>query len=166
MRVVVQRVRWAEVEADGKVVGRVERGLLAYVGVGVDDAPAEADYLAEKVAHLRIFDDEDGKLNRSVQDVRGGVLAVPNFTLMADARKGRRPSFEAAAPGETAGPLHERFVEALKRCGCQVACGAFGQHMIIRSAADGPVNVILETPPRGASGRRGKAGEAKEGEPG
>ena len=97
MRVVIQRIKQAEVEAEGQVVGRCDHGLLVYVGIGANDTQSDAEWLAEKVAKLRIFEDEQGKLNLAVQDVRGGVLAVPNFTLMADARKGRRPTFSAAA---------------------------------------------------------------------
>ncbi len=97
MRALVQRVTWAEVEADGRPAGRIERGLLVYVGVGVADTAAQAPWLAEKVANLRIFEDAEGKLNLSVRDIGGAVLAISNFTLLADARKGRRPSFDAAA---------------------------------------------------------------------
>jgi len=148
MRALVQRVDWAEVEVEGRRVGRIERGLLVYVGVGTSDTPAEAEWLAGKVAHLRIFQDEEGKLNRSVQDVRGGVLAVPNFTLLADARKGRRPAFVGAAGFEQAGSLHEAFVAALRARGVRVETGVFGATMAVRSQAAGPVNIVLDSPPR------------------
>jgi D-tyrosyl-tRNA(Tyr) deacylase len=147
VRAVVQRVCWAEVETDGRVVGRIGKGLLVYVGVGATDTPADAERLAEKLAGLRIFPDDQGKLNRSVQDVRGGVLAIPNFTLLADARKGRRPAFNAAAGQEAAAPLYEAFVGALRSRGLRAVGGAFGAEMLIRSQADGPVNLIVDMPP-------------------
>ena len=149
MKAVVQRVRSAEVRVDGEVVGRIDRGLLVYVGVGCDDSADDAERLAEKVVNLRIFEDDAEKLNLNVRDVRGGVLAIPNFTLMADARKGRRPSFVGAAAPEDAGPVFGAFVAALKRGGCPVAVGAFGATMLIRSDAEGPVNILLEMPPPG-----------------
>lgn len=146
MRALVQRVWWAEVTVNDKLIGRIDNGLLVYLGVADGDTRADAEYLAEKVAHLRIFPDEQDKLNRSVRDARGGILAVPNFTLLADARKGRRPALVAAARPEEAKPLHDAFVEALSGLGCHVAQGVFGAHMCIRSAADGPVNIILSSP--------------------
>jgi len=148
MRALVQRVAWAEVEVDGKVVGRIEKGLLVYVAVGVDDTAGDAAWLAERVANLRIFEDEAGKLNLSVQDARGGVLGVSNFTLLANARKGRRPAFAEAASFEQARPIHEAFLEGLKRRGVPVLTGVFGAKMAIRSQAAGPVNVIVDSPPR------------------
>ncbi len=146
MRALVQRVAWAEVEADGQVAGRIEEGLLVYVGIGAGDSAGDADWLAEKVAGLRIFEDEADKLNRSVRDVRGGVMVVSNFTLLADARKGRRPAFAAAAPAEQARPLHEAFLDALDKQGVRVETGLFGAKMAVRSQAAGPVNVIIDTP--------------------
>ncbi|HUU60158.1 MAG TPA: D-aminoacyl-tRNA deacylase [Phycisphaerae bacterium] len=146
MRAVVQRVRWAEVEVDGEIHGRIAAGLLVYVGVATCDTPSEAARLAEKVAHLRIFEDPDGKLNVSLRDVRGDVLAIPNFTLLADARRGHRPAFAAAARGSAARTLFDAFADALAQTGVQVAKGVFGAHMVIRSAACGPVNIILELP--------------------
>ena len=146
MRALVQRVAWAEVEADGQVAGRIEDGLLVYVGIGAGDSAGEADWLAEKIAGLRIFEDEADKLNRSVRDVRGGVMVVSNFTLLADASKGRRPAFAAAAPAEQAKPLHEAFLDALDRQGVRVETGLFGAKMAVRSQAAGPVNVIIDTP--------------------
>jgi D-tyrosyl-tRNA(Tyr) deacylase len=147
LRACLQRVGRAEVRVGGRVVGQIGRGLLAYVAVAAGDTPEHAAALAEKVAGLRVFEDEAGKLNRSVRDVRGGVLAVPNFTLLADARKGRRPALTGAAPGEAARALFEAFVSHLGGCGlAELACGAFGEHMDIRSAADGPVNIIVDVP--------------------
>ena len=146
MIAVLQRVAWAEVAVDGERVGRIELGLLVYVGIAPSDGPEEADRLAEKVAALRVFPDAGDKMNRSVRDVGGGVLAIPNFTLMGDARKGRRPAFTGAARPEASKPLYNRFVESLVATGCPTARGVFGAHMLIRSEADGPVNLIVEMP--------------------
>ncbi len=147
MRALVQRVSLAEVSVNGEAVGEIDHGLLVYLGIGVADGPDDARPLAEKIANLRIFEDDQGKLNLSVRDARGGVLAVSNFTLMADTRKGRRPSFVAAAPADTARPLYEAFINELASLGCRVAQGAFGEHMDIRSIADGPVNLVVDFPP-------------------
>jgi D-tyrosyl-tRNA(Tyr) deacylase len=144
MRGMIQRVARAEVRADGKPVGQIGKGLLVYIGP--DDDEAHARKLAEKVSHLRIFEDDQDKLNLSVRDIAGGVLAVPNFTLMADARKGRRPAFVGAARPEQARPLFQAFVAALEGGGFAVAAGVFGAHMVIRSDADGPVNILLDVP--------------------
>jgi len=146
MRAVVQRVAWAEVAVDGQVVGRIDRGLLVYIGVADGDTGREADWLAAKVANLRIFEDANDKMNQSVRDVRGGVLVVTNFTLLADAQKGRRPSFAAAARPEAAEPISEEFIQAIGNRGVPVAKGRFGAMMAVRSEADGPVNVIIDTP--------------------
>jgi len=145
MRAIIQRVRQAQVVVESKTVGRIEQGLLVYVGVGPADTLDDAARLAEKIACMRIFEDEHGKMNRSVQDVRGGVLAVPNFTLYADARKGRRPAFVGAARPEQAAELFKAFRIALAAAGCTVQAGIFGAHMEITSLADGPVNIIYET---------------------
>ena len=146
MRALVQRVAEAAVEVDGRTVGRIGEGLLVYVGVAVGDTARQAEWLAEKVAHLRIFRDEQEKLNRSVLDVGGEVLAVSNFTLLADARKGRRPAFVAAAGYEQARPVDEAFVAALRALGVSVATGSFGAKMAVVSEGDGPVNIIIDTP--------------------
>jgi D-tyrosyl-tRNA(Tyr) deacylase len=148
MRALAQRVKWAQVEVAGQVVGRIERGLLVYAAVGPADGLAEAARMAEKLTYLRIFDDAQGKLNISVQDDRGGVLVISNFTLLADTRKGRRPAFNLAAPGEAARPVHEALLAELARLGCTVATGVFGADMQITSQADGPVNVIIDVPPQ------------------
>ena len=147
MRAVCQRVHWAEVEVAGEIVGRIGAGLLVYIGVGRGDRTVHAEKLAEKVAGLRIFADDDDKLNRSVQDVGGDVLVIPNFTLMADARKGRRPAFSDAHGGHEAHRLFQAFCSAMECAELTVATGVFGAHMDIRSAADGPVNLLLEIPP-------------------
>ena len=146
MRAVIQRVARAEVEVDGRPVGRIEKGLLVYVGIAPQDGQDHVRKLAEKIAHLRIFQDDQDKLNLSVRDVAGGVLAVPNFTLMADARKGRRPAFVGAARPEQASPLFDALLAALKALGLTVAAGVFGAHMTIRSDAEGPVNILLDVP--------------------
>ncbi|MBS3820906.1 MAG: D-tyrosyl-tRNA(Tyr) deacylase [Planctomycetes bacterium] len=146
MRAVLQRVAEASVEVDGRVVGQIGPGLLVYVGVAAGETHAEAVALARKVAGLRIFDDPDGKLNLSVQDAGGAILVVPNFTLQADTRKGRRPSFVNAAPGQQAEWLTRAFVDALVAEGAEVARGVFGADMTIRSVARGPVNVVVDIP--------------------
>lgn len=146
MRAVLQRVSAARVLVDGQVVGEIARGWLALVGVAPTDTPAAAEWLAEKVAHLRCFPDADGKMNLSVLDVAGGVLAVSNFTLYADAAKGRRPSFVAAARPELAEPLYQEFVNGLRALGVPVACGVFGADMRVELTNDGPVTLILDSP--------------------
>jgi len=146
MRALVQRVAEARVTVGDEVVGRIGPGLLVYVGVATGDTPKDAQWLARKVANLRIFEDAQGKLNHSVRDARGSVLAVSNFTLMADARKGRRPSFVDAATTDVAEPLTQVFVEALRGEGLDVATGVFGAMMSIDSQAIGPVNVVVDTP--------------------
>ena len=143
MRALVQRVVWAEVEVEGKIVGKIGSGLLVYQAVGVGDTEAQAAQLAQKVANLRIFEDGQEKLNLSVRDIRGGVLAIPNFTLLADASRGRRPEFSPAAPASEAEPIYEAFVEGLRQAGCRPEQGLFGAHMHIQSQADGPVNVMI-----------------------
>ena len=147
MKAVLQRVGHARVTVGSSVVGLIDAGLLVYVGVAVGDTDDEARKLAEKIATLRIFKDEAGKLNLSVRDVGGGVLVVPNFTLQADARTGRRPAFVDAAPPDRARPLCKLLVKCLTELGCNVAAGMFGEHMLIDSQADGPVNIILDIPP-------------------
>jgi len=145
MRALVQRVDWAEVVVGGSMVGSIDRGLLVYVGVAPADGEADAARLAEKVARARIFEDDDGKMNLSCQDVRGDVLAISNFTLLADTRKGRRPAFTRAAGPEHAEKLYDAFCAGLASQGVGVQRGIFRATMIIRSAAAGPVNVIIET---------------------
>lgn len=147
MKALVQRVFWAEVETDDKIVGRIGPGLLVYAAVACADSSEDARKLAEKIVNLRIFRDKEGKMNRTVRDVRGGVLAVSNFTLLADARKGRRPAFDGAAPAELAQPLHEAFLAALRELTSPVESGVFGADMIVRSAANGPVNIVADMPP-------------------
>jgi D-aminoacyl-tRNA deacylase len=145
MRAVLQRVNRAVVTVDDAVVGQCEAGLLVYVGVFTDDQAEDAEKLADKITGLRIFEDECGKMNHNVRDARGGILGIPNFTLAADTRKGRRPSFGLAARPDKACELFDAFVAALMVHGVQVETGQFGAHMIIDSQANGPVNVILDT---------------------
>lgn len=144
MRAVVQRVSQASVTVDGDVVGKIGRGLLALVGVGPDDAGDDADTLAAKLVGLRIFADDQGRMNLSVADVGGGILIVSQFTLYGDARKGRRPSFVAAAPPEVAEPLVERVADAVRTAGVEVATGRFGEMMSVELVNDGPVTLVLE----------------------
>ena len=132
-------------EVKANVTGRIDKGLLLYVGIGPADAAAQADWLAGKVATLRVFKDEEGKLNKCAAEVGGAILAVPNFTLMGDARKGRRPSFTAAAGPDHARPLFERFVERLRQADLRVESGPFGAHMHILAVADGPVNMVIDS---------------------
>ena len=141
MRVVLQRVTAAAVRVEGRVVGQIGTGLVALVGVGRDSSEADADWLAAKTAALRIFGDDQGLMNRSVVEVGGSVLAISQFTLYGDARKGRRPSFIRAAPPELGELLYKRYCEALP---VPVARGEFGAHMAITIEADGPVTILLE----------------------
>ena len=145
MRAVVSRVAWARVVADGELTGEIGPGLLVLVGVTHGDSKAEADWLAAKVAALRVFGDDQGKMNRSLAEVGGGALVVSQFTLYGDARKGRRPSYVAAAPPELAAPLVEGVAKALAGAGVPVATGRFGADMRVESAGDGPVTVLLDT---------------------
>jgi D-aminoacyl-tRNA deacylase len=145
MRAVIQRVSEASVTVAGAAVGRIGRGLLVLLGVGVGDSAADAELLAEKTANLRIFPDADGRFNRSLLDVGGGALVVSQFTLYADTRRGRRPSFSDAAPPEAATPLVDTFAAALRRMNVEVATGAFGAHMHVALVNDGPVTILLDS---------------------
>ena len=145
MRILVQRVSRAQVTVGGAVVGQVGAGLALLVGVHQDDGEKEAAFCADKCANLRIFADEEGKMNRSVLDAGGQVLAVSQFTLYGDCRKGRRPSFVAAARPETADPLYRYFVERLRALGLRVECGVFGAEMQVEIHNDGPVTLLVES---------------------
>ncbi|MGI5966581.1 MULTISPECIES: D-aminoacyl-tRNA deacylase [Anaerotruncus] len=146
MKAVLQRVKSAKVTIAGETVGEIGQGLAILLGVVDGDGVDEADFLAEKTANLRIFEDENGKLNRSLLDIGGGMLVVSNFTLCADARHGRRPSFTNAARPETANSLYERFVAAAKDAGAGlVQTGSFGADMLVSIENDGPVTIILDT---------------------
>jgi len=145
MRAVVQRVREARVRVDGSVAGEVGAGLLVLLGVGRSDTPKVARALAEKTVHLRIFGDEQGKMNRSLIDTRGATLVVSQFTLYGDARGGRRPSYIEAASPEHAKQLYEEYVAALRALGVTVATGVFQAHMEVESINDGPVTLLLDS---------------------
>lgn len=144
MRALVQRVTSAAVSVEGEVVGHISRGLLVYVGVASDDSDADVAYLAEKIRNLRIFADADGKMNLDVSQVDGGILLVSSFALMGDARKGRRPGFDAAAPPDLASRLYQqlaaRFAESVR-----VATGRFATMMEVSSVNDGPINILLDS---------------------
>jgi len=144
MKVVLQRVSQAEVTVGGQSIGQIDRGLVLLIGIGHNDEEEQARYLAEKCVNLRIFEDQEGKMNRSLLDVGGQILAISQFTLYGDTSKGRRPGFSDAAPPEKAEPLYERFVELLRDGGVKVETGRFGQHMLVRIHNDGPVTLILE----------------------
>lgn len=145
MRIVLQRVAHASVTVDDELVSEIGPGLLLLVGVAKGDGEAEADWLAEKVAGLRVLADEDGKMNRSVRDAGGEILAVSQFTLLADTRKGKRPSFVGAAPPEEASPLFDYFCEKLRVAGvASVKTGSFGAMMDVALVNDGPVTIVLE----------------------
>lgn len=145
MRALLQRVTTASVTVDGQIVGAIGRGFLVLLGITHADGEAEAVRLARKVAGLRLFDDDSGKFNRSLQDVGGAVLVVSQFTLYGDARKGRRPSFTDAARPEQAEPLCERFVQALRDEGVPVETGVFGAAMAVALVNDGPVTLWLDS---------------------
>jgi len=145
MKALVQRVIAGSVTVNGAVVGSIGPGLVVFLGVGVGDTEADADYLARRVAGLRVFARGDSAFDLSVQDTGGGVLVVSQFTLMADTTKGRRPSFTNAAPPEKARPLYERFVAGLREAGLQVATGVFQEHMLVEIHNDGPVTLLLES---------------------
>jgi len=144
MRAIVQRVSRASVSVEGQVVGAVGRGVVVLVGVTHGDTEEQAEWLARKVAGLRIFEDDAGKMNAGLLDVEGAALVISQFTLYADARKGRRPSFSNAAGPEMAEPLVERFVQALRERGVPVETGVFGAHMLVEIHNDGPVTIPLE----------------------
>jgi D-tyrosyl-tRNA(Tyr) deacylase len=146
MRVVVQRVKRASVQVKGEVVAAIGPGLLLYVAFRREDREPDLGWMAEKVASLRIFEDEAGKMNRSIAEVKGQVLAVSQFTLYGDARKGRRPSFDAAAPADEARTLFEKFVDRLRASGLIISTGRFQEHMQVESSNDGPVTILLESP--------------------
>ena len=144
MRAVVQRVSKASVSVDGEVVGTIGPGLVVFVGVTHDDGDKEARFLAGKIAHLRIFADDEGKFNRSALDVGGEALVVSQFTVYGDARRGRRPNFGQAAPPEIAEPLIERLVFFLQEEGLRIETGVFGAMMMVETHNDGPVTIIIE----------------------
>jgi len=144
MRVLIQRVSKASLTVDDKVISQIEKGLVVLLGVGHGDGEEQVAFLTEKTANLRIFEDEEGKTNLSVLDVKGEVLVVSQFTLYADTRKGRRPSFMDAALPEAAQPLVNQFAELLRARGIPTQTGQFGAHMLVEILNDGPVTIWLE----------------------
>ena len=145
MRAVVQRVKESSVTVNNHVVGEIGPGLLILLGVGQDDTKKDCEYLANKIAHLRIFSDEKGLMNLSLLDTKGAALVVSQFTLWGDCRKGRRPSFVKAAPPETARELYEHFVELLKETGLTVKTGRFQEMMDVHLINDGPITLMLDS---------------------
>jgi len=145
MRAVVQRVSRASVTVEGQVVGRIDRGLLVLLGVTHADTEADADYLADKIAGLRIFEDDAGKMNLSVAEVGGAILAVSQFTLYGDVRRGKRPSFDDAARPEQARQLYEYFVERVRALGLRCETGRFQEMMQVELVNDGPVTILLDS---------------------
>jgi len=144
MRALLQRVSTARVSIAGRAVAEIGPGLVILLGIGPQDGDAQIRYLVEKIAHLRIFEDEAGKMNRSLLDTGGEALVVSQFTLYADTRKGRRPSFTGAAPPEIANPLVARFTAALRQRGVPTKTGEFGAHMLVEIHNDGPVTIWME----------------------
>ena len=145
MRAVVQRVSRAQVSVNGEITGEIGLGLLVLLGVGRDDTEADATYMAEKICGLRVFEDDQGKMNRSAQEVHGRVLAVSQFTLYGDVRRGKRPSFDAAAPPEEARQLYEFFVEQIRRAGLRCETGRFQEMMTVELVNEGPVTILLDS---------------------
>lgn len=145
MRAVVQRVSESAVTVEGRVVGSIGRGLLVLLGVATDDDEQDAEYMADKLAGLRCFEDAEGKINLGVEDIGGGILVISQFTLLADCRKGRRPSLNAAARPELAIPLYETVVDRLRERRIAVATGEFGAHMDVSLVNDGPVTLLLDS---------------------
>ena len=145
MRVVVQRARQAKVTVDGKVTGAIEHGLMLLVGITHEDTVKDLEYCAKKVANLRIFEDEQGKMNLSIKEVGGSILSISQFTLYADCRKGRRPGFTDAAKPDQAIPLYDYFNKKIKDLGIHIETGIFGADMKVSLLNDGPVTIILDS---------------------
>jgi D-tyrosyl-tRNA(Tyr) deacylase len=144
MRALIQRVQWGRVTVADRSAAEIGPGLVILLGVGPGDSNEQVDYLVDKIAKLRIFEDQDGKINRSILDIGGEALVVSQFTLYADTRKGRRPSFNGAAPPEVAAPMIEKFAALLDSRGVPTKMGEFGAHMLVEIANDGPVTIWIE----------------------
>jgi len=145
MRACVQRVSRAQVDIDGETVGAIERGFLVLLGVAAGDTQVDVDYMVDKIAGLRVFEDSAGKMNLALSDVGGAMLVVSQFTLYGDCRRGKRPSFTEAAPPEIAVPLYEAFVAGVRKLGLAVATGRFREHMAVSLVNDGPVTLLIES---------------------
>ncbi|MGB8834961.1 MAG: D-aminoacyl-tRNA deacylase [Candidatus Sulfotelmatobacter sp.] len=145
MRAVIQRVSRAKVTVNQEITGEIALGLLVLLGVARDDSESDANYLAEKIIGLRIFEDDQGKMNRSLQDVGGSVLAISQFTLYGDVRRGKRPSFDAAAPPEKARQLYQFFVDQIRAAGLRCETGRFQETMKVELANEGPVTILLDS---------------------
>ena len=146
MRALVQRVKKGSVSIDGQVHGAIDQGLVILLGVTHEDTEKDADFVADKCVDLRIFEDENGKMNKSLEDINGSILLISQFTLYAATRKGRRPSFDAAARPEVAEPLYEYFIQKLRSRGIKVETGVFGAYMQVEIHNDGPVTMMVEYP--------------------
>ena len=145
MRIVIQRVSRARVTVEGRIAGEISNGVMVLIGIGKSDTPADAAYLAEKTAQLRIFSDADGKMNLSLIDAKGGALVVSQFTLYGDVRRGRRPGFDRTAPPAEAATLYADYVRRLKELGVHVETGVFQAHMEVELVNDGPVTILLDS---------------------
>lgn len=145
MRAVIQRALASNVSVDGRVVGSIRRGFVVLLGVGQDDGEAEAAFMADKIANLRVFEDAEGRMNLSLLEVGGEVLLISQFTLYGDCRKGRRPSFIDAAPPEKADSLYQRVADLLRERGIPVSTGEFGAHMLVSIQNDGPVTILVDS---------------------
>ncbi|WP_320165068.1 D-aminoacyl-tRNA deacylase [uncultured Trichococcus sp.] len=145
MRVVVQKVTEASVAVDGEIIGEIGEGFMLLVGIGKDDTQEDVHYLARKISNLRVFEDEEGKMNRALKDVDGAILSISQFTLFADTKKGNRPSFTNAAPPETGEALYQALNELLRAEGFPVASGKFGAHMAVSLINDGPVTILIDS---------------------
>lgn len=146
MRAVIQRVSKASVSVDSKVIGKINKGFLVFLGITHSDTKEDAKWLADKISGLRIFEDKDGKMNKSIEEIKGDILVVSQFTLYGDARKGRRPSFIEAAKPDIAIPLYEKFIDLIKNKNINTATGEFGADMEVELVNSGPVTLIVDTP--------------------
>lgn len=145
MRAVVQRVKSSKVTVDGEVIGSVNRGFNVLLGISKDDTIEDVDYIKDKIVNLRVFEDEDNKMNKSLLDIQGELLVISQFTLYGDCRKGRRPNFMEAMKGSEAEKLYETFLEEIKKSGLRVQCGKFGADMTVDIVNDGPVTILLDS---------------------